>query len=236
MKIQVLREGNWIEFIVPPMRGEVTGLEAVRVTGRLASTRGGNNYNWDANFNLPSAARFEPFVRLEFRGEAGIRFLGWHQFSSLESVPQGAKALSWGGSLVDAPALVWGQEVIDLSRRAERRAIVEAAKAEAERRRYTDFQQGRLLVQYVPATFEQLAEKAGVTEVVLGEITRHPVRPLVVFNHAVFVNRVVGYDTTRLIEVEREAVITSPDHPFEPLRLGPGVWLLSHPLPAYDQD
>ena len=237
MIVEVLREDSWMEFTIPPIRGEVRGLEAVRVTGRLRSTRGGANYNWcHRGFELPSRALYEPFVRLEFRGEVGIRCLGWHAYACLDGAPEGVPALSWGGTLVDAPACVWGREVIDLSFRKEREAMICAAREALSDWKGDRRTQGALTAHQVTASLEELAERAGIGEGMLEKIVRHPVRPLVLFNHALFVERVVGFDQYRLVKIGEEgSVVTSPDHPFEAIRLGKGVWLLSHPIPTYDR-
>ena len=232
MKVQVLQKNEkneWIDFEVPPIQGTLTGLEAVRVTGRLKSTAGERAYNWKANFPLPTNAPYEPFACLEFRRQSVIRFLGWGKPSTLEYIPRKAKALSWGGKFVDTPALVWGGEVVDLSRREERKTFIETAHQAILS--YDRLTQGSLVVTPLATgvTMEKLGEEAGVN---LGEIVRYPRGPVVLYNHAVFVNRVVGYDKYRVVEIGKEGgVVTSPDHPFEPIALEEGLWLLEHPIP-----
>ena len=82
--------------------------------------------------------------------------------------------------------------------------------------------------------FDVLLATAGIHGVSAetGGAVGYPQRPVTLFNHAVFVSRVVGLDNVRVVEVDGEATVTLPDHPFEPVRLGAGTWLMEHPFPS----
>ena len=227
----------WQEFHVPPIPGHISFPGAVRVKGRLESTRGGANYNWLANFPLPSRAPYCPRVHLEFRGEVVVRALGWHESADTCWAPEGHQALSWGGTLVDSPAAVAGKEVIDLSFRKEREKVFASAEQKASKDPCTCFAQGQLRAFYVGYShLEDFAAEVGLDgESEISSICQHPQSPVVLFNHALFVKGVIGLDNSRLVDVQG-AVLLSPDHPFEPLELETGLWLLTHPFPEKEVD
>lgn len=229
MEVWVIKEDQRLKIEIPPLPGSYGPFEGVEVRGRLSSTGGGANYNWCANFELPSRAPFEPFIHLRFLGEAGIQSLGWHMYSSLGGGEAGV-SLSWGGTLVDAPAVVWGQQVVDLTKRAEREQIIEIARSCLDGETWT---QGGLTVQPVNITKAEAEAAFEHYE----DVVRRPYAPVTLFNHAIFAAEVVALDNFRLIYFpvnwRLAPVITSPDHLLEPICLEPGwFYLLSHPFPS----
>jgi len=81
--------------------------------------------------------------------------------------------------------------------------------------------QGHLVVYQVDAPFGECREEE--------EWKREPVR---FYNHCVARAVVLGRRGTRVCIYTREPTwVLSPDHVEEPVRLGPGYWVLEHPIP-----
>lgn len=212
------------EFFASPIEGFTKFNWPVRVTGRLRSTRRGASYNWKSRGVPLSGANFEPRVDALFLGHVVVSFLGWHK-PSVEYGGEDRVFLSWGGSYVDAPCIISAIEALDLTRRAEREALFASVH---ERMRGKPLRQGGFeacqLLAY-DITVEELENEFNVRAM-------RPVRPVVLFNHACFVEAAFGLDNERLVLVgDQGAVVTSPDHILSHLRLEPGWWLLGHPFP-----
>ena len=245
------------EIEVPPMRGAFT-LPAVRVRGRLARTRTGLNADWSATSKdvMTSRSSRTPFVDLIFR-DATVLSLGYHapakKFVRIDPVlgelyynPDLLWGLSAGGTAVDAPFCIFSHLVpYDVTRRAERELLF-ACLAEIPSDRTLDVwedgqdlrelwkEQGHLTARRVTWSLVSLSDVSDINYD--PTLERHPNRPVTLFNHAVFVSSVIGLDNMRLIKVEQDSVVSSPDHPLERLVLQAGWWLLSHPWPAEDID
>jgi hypothetical protein len=214
-------------FVIPPIEGDFE-LQSARLVGRLQSTRGGANYNWFASRGareLMSRAPYEPYINVRLE-KIEVRSLGWHCHSQ-DVAGQEGFALSWGGTLVQSPATVYAAQVVDLKKRQERDALFASLKGEPAH------QQGGLIVDRV-----LLGNKSPEdVEAEFGLSLYRPNRPVVLFNHAVFVTAAVGLDNRRLIWVDpdkvgQKGVVTSPDHPLETISLPGGWWLLEHPFPV----
>lgn len=120
--------------------------------------------------------------------------------------------------------------ITDLSRRKEREGIFASLK---KIDCVPEYHQGHLAVYAVetPSAYNQDEEWDG-------SIFRHPQRPLVLYNHALFVEAALGLDNKRLFKVRDETTLTSPDHPLEPITFntGNGDWyVMEHPIPS-DRD
>lgn len=204
-----------------PIRG-IASFDLVHIKGRLKSTRSGLNYNWSANQaarRLIGAAPYEPRIDLWLK-DASVTWLGWHQPCDDVSRCPYKVAVSFGGSLVDAPATVVGD--VAYSSRLSRLAAIEWAKGHQAR----EFaRQGNLVVYEV-----RCDGNIGIDDNAL--FHNRPNGPVTLFNHAVFVEAATGLDNYRLVRAHIRSIITSPDHPLQPVGLGAGrTYLLEHPFP-----
>ncbi|HXG17167.1 MAG TPA: hypothetical protein VNK50_13025 [Calidithermus sp.] len=220
---------------IPPIPGRATTVDQpVRVEGRLRSTRGGRLAWWRAGKAIPlSAAPYEPKVAMVFDPPVQIEPLGRQSSEYLQGFePDNPVWLAWG-STSGSSVLIRAAGVTDLTRRAEREALFAALRS-PRTLTWAHLTQGRLTAaQLAPG-----AVPAGAQELMIA-----PARGFAtIANHAIMPDdggsgcsiRVAGLDFERLVQVEGGAVVASPDHLLEPLRLGHGWWYLYHPEPRAD--
>lgn len=228
MKIYVRKnEEEWEEVIPLPVEGDFPLWQfanpEVRVCGRLASTRGGANANWQKKGAVVfSKAPYCPFIDLTFSGKVGLRFLGWHNHSALE-IPDAANyAVSWGGTLEESPAVVWGDSVTDNSKRVERCSLFEEAKT----RIAAAIKQGNLSIRRIDPSTNWISK--------FHDLAKYNERPISLSGHYICPPQYwVGLDYSRIIHLnERGATVTSFDHPLGGLELTSGFYLIEYPLPG----
>jgi hypothetical protein len=144
----------------------------------------------------------------------------------------------WGGTLVESPALVMAAKAEDCTFRKEREELFSVLYTEPdskplhqghmEIKKISKFRDGEFVEYWrwrLPEKFQHLV--------------CYPNRPVILFNHAVFADMMVALDNQRLIYVKdphSQGLVTSPDHPLEPVQLDEGWWLLEHPIPETNVD
>jgi len=235
---------------IPTIAGRFQ-LDRVRLAGRLMSTRSRRNYDWQCSIQFSEFLNHSPFeptfdVLLQ---DVVVFPLGWHSPAlSSEIYFDNEKAkweyvyeedypfwVIWGGTGVDSPALVVARYAEDCTFRKEREELFNILYTEPI---YKPHYQGHLEIKYVTKFREEDYFSYWFPEK-FNHLLRHPNRPVILFNHATFVQSVVGLDNKRLVQitdVENQGLITSPDHPLEPFQLKDGWWYLEHPFPAKTVD
>jgi len=251
IKIHQISPDGEKEVHIPPIPGFFE-LDRIRLFGRLESTRAGNNYSWLASQplrELMNAAPFQPYVDVLLE-DVEVFSLGFHEkpkHPNLRIVddPQSWSGerwgvvnedirpywVIWGGTLVDSPALVMAAKAEDCTFRKDRQDLFNILYVESDSK---PLYQGHLEIKKISKFKEaeyfwswRLPER-------FRHLVRHPNKPVILFNHAVFVEEAVGYDNQYLIYVKDphyQGLITSPDHILEPVQLDEGWWLLEHPIP-----
>ena len=251
IKIHQITPDGEKEVFIPPIPGFFK-LDRARLFGRLESTRAGNNYSWLASRplrELMNAAPFQPYLDVLLE-DVEVYPLGFHEKPEHPNIrfvedPQSwsgerLRAVNedirpywviWGGTLVESPAFVMAAKAEDCTFREERRVLFDILYVESDSK---SLYQGHLEIKKISKFKEEeyfwswrLPEK-------FEYLVRHPNRPVTLYNHAVFAESVVALDNRRLIYVRDphyQGLITSPDHPLEPVRLDEGWWLLEHPVP-----
>jgi len=215
---------------IPPVQGQFR-LDRARLAGRLLSTKGGNNYNWRCSqqfMQFLNRAPFQPVFNVLLQDVVVIP-LGWHERSRDYGEASYPYWVSWGGTAVHAPALVAANWVEDCSFRKDRETLFDNIYMEPGSK---PLYQGHLEIKEV--LFKEGVSLSYWFPEEFAHLIRYPQRPVILFNHAVFANKVIALDNKRLIYVDdpdAQGLITSPDHPLEPLQLKKGWWHLEHPFP-----
>jgi hypothetical protein len=223
---------------IPPIPGRFQ-LDRARLAGRLLSTNAGNNYNWKCSqqfLQFLNRAPYQPVFDVLLQ-DVEIISLGWHQPSDhYDGEYIHPFWVSWGGTGVDSPALIAANWAEDCAFRKDREALFDILYTEPDSK---PLHQGHLEIKHISKFREdedfwnwRLPEE-------FAHLIRYPKRPVVLFNHAVFADKVIALDNKRLIYItddSNQGLITSPDHPLEPVKLTDGWWLLEHPIPETNVD
>jgi len=226
---------------IPPIGGTFQ-LDRARLAGRLLSTNAGNNYNWKCSqqfMQFLNRAPYQPVFDVLLQ-DVVVMPLGWHRASDSWDWEGDAYPywVSWGGTGVDSPALIAANWAEDCTFRKDREDLFNILYTEPDSK---PLHQGHLEIkkiskfrdgEFVEYWRWRLPEK-------FQHLVRYPNRPVILFNHAVFADMMVALDNQRLIYVkdaDGQGLITSPDHPLEPVQLDEGWWLLEHPIPETNVD
>jgi hypothetical protein len=221
------------ELPIPPISGRFQ-LDRVRLTGRLLSTKAGNLSNWRCSEQFRqflSHAPFQPYFDVLLQ-DVEIVSLGWHQPSDSWNDDSYPFWVSWGGKGEDAPAIVAAKSAEDCTFRKDREELFDSLYVEADSK---PIYQGHLEIKRIFKFRQDEDFWSWILPAKFDHLVRYPQRPVVLYNHAVFAWKAVALDNRRLIYIgdpERQGLISSPDHPLEPVQLDGGWWLLEHPIPT----
>ena len=226
------------ELPIPPIPGRFQ-LDRVRLAGRLLSTNAGNLSNWRCSQEFRqflNRAPFQPYFDVLLQ-DVEVISLGWHQpsddWNDECSYPYW---VSWGGKGEDAPAIVAAKVAEDCTFRKDREELFDILYVEPDSK---PLYQGHLEIKKISKFHESEYFWGWRLPAKYEHLVRYSKRPVVLYNHAVFAYKVVALDNRRLIYIgapECQGLVSSPDHPLEPVQLDEGWWLLEHPVPIVNVD
>ena len=215
---------------LPPRRPLVQEVELVT---RLASTRGGSNAFWRAGNAARRALNDAPFNPI---ARAVVACFEWEPLDARDCpsrLPQdiwGPDALIQGGSAV----LNWVATVVREIPDDVGIDLLALARQQIRQEDLSDTRQGSLSCYTVPEP--QVGPLAPPERPALRDSLRLGSGSRWLYNHCVIghsglVTRVADGTSYTLVRMVGAGGVLSPDHEDDWLVLGPGWWILSHPVP-----